>query len=101
LIKKMKSSKLNILPSFVEVSPLVDLEALASGMNVITTKYSSTNEMFESASVKYIDPNKLESTLIKDMYNQEFDYSLQNRLLKDYSWEKTTYKLFNTYQEII
>ncbi|MDD5716252.1 MAG: glycosyltransferase family 4 protein [Sulfuricurvum sp.] len=101
LIDKMRSSRLNILPSYVEVSPLVDLEALACGMNVITTQYSSTNNMFDSDSILYIDPDKLNANTIKQMYNQNFDHELRLTILREFSWEKAAKKLKKVYEDLV
>lgn len=100
LIEKMKNSKLNILPSYVEVSPLVDLEALASGMNIITTKYSSANNMFDSESVLYVDPLEINEEIIKKMYLQEFDYELRSQIIQQYSWSNAAKKLMDIYKRL-
>lgn len=101
LIDKMKNSKLNILPSYVEVSPLVDLEALASGMNIITTKYSSTNNMFDSESVLYIDPLDISENIIEEMYFKNFDKKLRIDILQQYTWNNAAKELINIYKELI
>ncbi len=69
LLQIISSYKLLILASYAEVFPLVELEALNSGINVISTVFTTNKDIYNSNSIVYIHPDKLTIDNIMNHYN--------------------------------
>ncbi len=113
LIKEYKSSQLFVLPSLSEGQPLTLLEAWAAKLPVLVTKVGDNEEFVkEGENGHLVDPGNSEQlakklNMINDLYIKnpkklekmgENGYEL---VRKNFTWEKTTQKIFDQYQKII
>lgn len=95
------ASKVHVLPSWFENSPLVNLEAGLSGCNIVSTNRGYSKEYLKDMAW-YCEPSDISSikNSVLNAYNTPKSDELKNFILKNYSWEKTAQKIFNAYQTI-
>ncbi|PRR76829.1 Glycosyl transferases group 1 [Clostridium liquoris] len=95
-------TKVHVLPSFIETPGLSSLEAAASGCNIISTEEGSAKEYFKDMAI-YCNPYDKYSIGkgIKMAIKKAKDHNLKNYVLNNYSWEKSTMELYNSYKGLI
>lgn len=95
----------SVLPSWFEVTSLVDLEAAINGLNIVTTKYSYMYDYFGENAI-YCDPKSLESIResVKLAINKSENTNnvvISNSKLQEYTWENVADILYNSYLNIL
>jgi len=98
--EELSRTRLHVLASFAEVFPLVDLEALACGCAVVTTKYSlSTAHIAEMATV--VDPFGLTPAPILSAYAKG-SLAASPRLVRErFTWDAAAAILLAAYKGIL
>lgn len=97
-----KLARVHICPSWYETPGLVSLEAGVSDCNIVVTDLGSTREYFGSLAY-YCKPDSIISIhdeIIK-AYNTPIDKQLKDRILKNYTWEKTAEKTAVAYKTLL
>jgi hypothetical protein len=89
----MRKSKILINLSLIEVSPLVDLEALSNGMKVLTTS-SSFSHLKENECVQITDPT--DESMIKEKLNFLIQATCDNSTKHVNLWEDNLYDYIKT-----
>jgi len=101
LISAYGACKVFVLPSIIEGTGLVALEAALAGANVAVTRYGGPKDYFRDK-VEYIEPRSKES--IKKAILEAMSSSQQPRLkehiLNNFTWEKVIKDLINLYREV-
>ncbi len=99
LVEALMKARLHVSASFVEVSPLIDLEALAAGCNVIATSNSSVYGQFAFRNIMYARQEDLDLATIERMYHEECTYEARSQILSDFTWERVAERLSSIYRE--
>jgi len=102
LISAYSACKVFVLPSTIEGTGLVALEAALAGANIAITKYGGPSDYFKDK-VEYIEPSSKKSikeATLKAM-NSSQQPMLQDYILKNFTWDKVIKDLLNFYKEII
>ncbi len=74
------AADISVHPSYYDPSALVVLEAMASGLPVITTAYCGTSEIIEEGREGYIVPTPADSALLVDRIRLLQDGELRRRM---------------------
>lgn len=95
-------AKVHVLPSWFEVCGLSSMEAAAMGCRVVITDNGYARSYFEEAAF-YCDPAKPESILqaVEMAMESDDDEGLQQKILNNYSWQKTATDTLAVYKKII
>lgn len=105
VISIYKLMDVSVLPSWFEVTSLVDLEAATNGLKIVTTKYSYMHDFLGEEAI-YCNPNDLNSiknSILKaknSKNNSEYRKKLMN-MIKEYTWENTSDKIYDVYARIL
>lgn len=96
-----KECKVSILPSWFETPGLVSLEAAAMGCNVAVTDKGTTKEYFGSHAFYFeLDEEEIKFAVDK-AYCSPRNRELQEKVLKEYTWENAAKCTLKGYQEIL
>ena len=81
---------------------LVSLEAALAGCTIVSTNRGSTQEYFGELA-HYCDPGNLDSIVeaITDAWKAKKDLRLKQRILENYTWEKTAEFTHNAYKKAL
>jgi glycosyltransferase involved in cell wall biosynthesis len=98
----MASADLFLMPSFLETPSISALEAAAQGCKIVITKIGSTKEYFEN-DVEYIDPISVKSitNAINLSLEKKKNWSLSERIVKNYGWSKVAANLIPIYESLL
>jgi len=106
LLQLYRHATLFVYPSLYEGFGLPVLEAMASGVPVISSKVSSLPEVVGEAGllINPQDPNEIREAIIRILS----DRALQERLRKEgidrakqFTWEKTARQIIRSYQKVV
>jgi len=102
LIPYYSEAKVHALPSWFETAGLSSLEAAAMGCNVVITKKGDAWEYFGDGA-GYCDPASPESIYeaVERASREPTDFSLQQKIYSDFSWQKAALKTFEAYKEVL
>ena len=102
LIQYYKKAKVHALPSWFETCGLSSLEAAAMGCNVTITERGYTREYFGSDAY-YCDPQSPESIFnqIEKAANSECQTALQQKILRNYTWQEAARITSQLYKKIL
>lgn len=95
--------ELSVLPSWFEVTSLVDLEAYLSGLKIVTTKYSYIND-FLGDNVSYCSPeeiNSIRDCIIYQLNKGELNKANIKEDIEKYTWENTAKLVYDGYKEVL
>jgi glycosyltransferase involved in cell wall biosynthesis len=83
----------------METPGLSSLEAAVMGSNIVVTKKGDTEEYFEDFAF-YCEPDDIMSIkiAIEKAYNTQFNPKLKEKILNNYTWEKTAEKTAEAYK---
>jgi glycosyltransferase involved in cell wall biosynthesis len=97
-----KVAKVHALASWMETPGLSSLEAAAMGCNIVVTKKGDTVDYFEDYAF-YCEPDDVSSirNAIDMAYNSPVDPKLQQKILEEYTWEKTAEATLKGYQMVL
>ena len=109
IYKKLKSSKIFILPSILEGLGMVVIEAHASGIPVIVikNKWNAAQELIENGKNGFISENNAEklanliSKILKNKKLQEHMSNYARKSAKRFDWDKLTKDLDDYYKRIM
>ena len=97
-----KKAKVHVLPSWFETCGLSSLEAAAMGCNIVITDKGFTREYFGEDAF-YCEPGNIES--IYEAVNKASksfpQKKLQEKVLREYTWEQTAIQTLEAYKKII
>lgn len=95
----LEVAKVHALISWMETPGLSSLEAAVMGCNIVVTKKGDTEEYFEDYAF-YCEPDDIDSikNAIEKAYNSEFNPKLKEKILNNYTWEKTAEKTLEAYK---
>jgi len=102
LISAYSACKVFVLPSIIEGTGLVALEAALAGANIAITKYGGPPDYFKDK-VEYIEPRSKKSIkeAILKAINSSQQPALKEYIFNNFTWEKVIKDLINFYKEII
>lgn len=94
-----RAAKVHILPSWMESPGLSSLEAGAMGCNLVVTDKGDTREYFGDLAI-YCDPASVESirAALEMAMQQEKNGLLQERILRNFTWEKAALETLEGYK---
>ncbi|MFY7810547.1 MAG: glycosyltransferase [Flavobacterium sp.] len=94
-----KVAKVHVLASWMETPGLSSLEAAVMGCNIVVTEKGDTFEYFEDYAF-YCDPNDYKSirSAIDIAFNTPVNQKLKEKILNNYTWEKTVEETIKAYQ---
>lgn len=97
-----RAAEVHILPSWFETTGLVSLEAAAMGCKIVTTNRGDVREYFGDQAI-YCDPSSVNS--IREKVHQAaqspFSPELQERVYKDFTWEKAAIATLEAYENVL
>jgi len=95
-----------VIPSFYEGFGLIGLEAMASGLPVVSSNSTSLPEVMDKAAL-YFNPHDTEE-MAQTIHEVLTNKNLQDQLIqlgftqsKKYNWQKTALKTLESYNEIL
>lgn len=93
-----KVAKVHALVSWMETPGLSSLEAAAMGCNIVVTKKGDTEDYFEDYAF-YCEPDDVASIkkAIDEAYNAPVNPKLKQKILENYTWEKTAEETIKGY----
>jgi glycosyltransferase involved in cell wall biosynthesis len=96
------AARVHVLPSVIEVLPLVILEAAAAGTAVVSGKYPTLYEYFGER-VMYCEPSSISSIreVVLKAYEEGPPPGLRHYVLDNFSWERTAERLVEIYRELV
>ncbi len=99
-----KQVNVSVLPSWFEVTSLVDLEAYLSGLKVVSTKYSYIGD-FLGNNIRYCDPadvNSIRESILSEL-NSPNHYNIRNleEKISKYNWDYTAEKVYEGYKLVL
>ena len=99
LLELYKMARVHALISWMETPGLSSLEAAAAGCNVVATKKGDTYDYFKDDAF-YCEPDDLQSIrdAVLQAYNAPKNQAFQDRILRDYCWEKTADRTLEGYR---
>ncbi|MBG9785020.1 glycosyltransferase [Shouchella lehensis] len=104
--EKMKevymASKVHLSASWFEVTPLVDIEALYFGCNIVTTE-NSFSEEYLGEFAEFVNPSNIEDIkgkIIKSLGKPQIQ-NAQVYIKNNFNWERSTKLLFESYNKIL
>jgi glycosyltransferase involved in cell wall biosynthesis len=94
-----KVAKVHALVSWMETPGLSSLEAAVMGCNVVATKKGDPYDYFEDYAF-YCEPDDVSSIkkAIDLAFNSEFNPELKQKILANYTWEKTAEETIKAYR---
>jgi glycosyltransferase involved in cell wall biosynthesis len=97
-----KVSKVHALVSWMETPGLSSLEAAAMGCNIVVTKKGDTYDYFEDYAF-YCEPDDVNSIkkAIEKAIETPFNPELKEKILKNYTWEKTAEETLKGYEKLL
>ena len=95
-------AKVLVLPSFYETPGIVAMEAALAGVNIVITKYGTTQEYY-SKYVTYVDPYNVSSIAegLLHAYQEKFDPKLRIHILNNYTWDVIAERFINILSRIL
>lgn len=102
LISAYSACQVFVLPSLIEGTGLVALEAGLAGAKIAITKYGGVKYYFKDK-VEYLEPRSKDSikkAIIKAI-NSSQQPALKNYILENFTWEKIVLKLIEVYKKLI
>ena len=102
LVQYYRKAKVHILPSWFETCGLSTLEAAAMGCNVVVSNRGYTSEYFSKYAF-YCDPESPASIfeMIDIASNTATSKIFQQKIFRDYTWQKAALKTYEAYKKII
>jgi glycosyltransferase involved in cell wall biosynthesis len=106
--KYYKAMDIFVMPSLTETTSLATLEAMASGLTVISTKVGfiksyikdKENGLFYPKKNSYVLEKKLEKTLKDNSLRQDLGDSARLTITKKFNWENTTSKIIKVLKDM-
>lgn len=95
-------AKVHALVSWMETPGLSSLEAGAMNCNIVVTKKGDTYDYFKDYAF-YCEPDDVASIrkAIDQAYTSEVNPELRERILENFTWEKTAEQTFNGYNKAL
>jgi glycosyltransferase involved in cell wall biosynthesis len=102
LVDHYAKAKLHVLPSWFEVCGLSSLEAAALGCQVVVTENGYARSYFKDDAF-YCDPKQPGTILeaIRQAMAVKSNGKLQERVIQNYTWQKTAEKTLSVYKKYI
>lgn len=101
LYKLYKVCKVSVLPSWFETPGLVSLEAGAMGCNIVITDKGTTRDYFGDMAYYFeLNVDSLREQIDK-AFIDESNPDLQQKILSEYTWEKTAEMTLIGYKELL
>lgn len=102
LLQYYSQAKVHILPSWFETTGLSSLEAAAMGCNVVIADKGDVREYFGDLAY-YCEPSSPESiaAAIELALNSPVNKALQEKILKEYTWEKAAEQTLAAYKKVL
>ena len=103
----LEASKIFVFPSEAENFPIVLLEAMSTGMAIITTKGTGCEEVVSDTAllVKPKDANGLRDALLKLIHNpflcEKLGKMARKRIIDNFSWEAVAKRYLKEYEKHI
>ena len=97
-----KIAKVHALVSWMETPGLSSLEAAAMGCNIVVTRKGDTYDYFENYAF-YCEPDDVNSIkkAIDEAYTSSVNPKLKQKILDNYTWEKTAEETYKAYKKIL
>ncbi len=97
-----KQAKVHILPSWFETCGLSSMEAAAMGCNIVITNKGYTHDYFGDDAF-YCNPESEESIYqaVKKAAESPLQKALQEKILKEYTWEQAASQTLEAYKKIV
>jgi glycosyltransferase involved in cell wall biosynthesis len=97
-----KVAKVHALVSWMETPGLSSLEAAAMGCNIVVTRKGDTYDYFENYAF-YCEPDNVNSIkqAIDDAFTSSVNPKLKQKILDNYTWEKTAEETYKAYKKIL
>ena len=97
-----KVAKVHVLVSWMETPGLSSLEAAAMGCNIVVTNKGDTFDYFENYAF-YCEPDDIKSikNAIDSAFNKSVDLMLKEKILNNYTWDKTASATYDAYKLIL
>lgn len=97
-----EKAKVHVLPSWFETCGLSSLEAAAMGCNIVIADKGFTKEYFGEEAF-YCNPGSIESIYqaVNEAAETPSQKKLQEKVLRDYTWEQTATHTLEAYKKII
>lgn len=95
------AARLHVLPSWYELPGLANLEAAAAGCRVVTTDWGTPRD-YLGDQAGYCDPSDPLSIrkAVLDAWDRPADPSLRERVIRDFTWKRSTARCLEAYREI-
>jgi len=102
LLKYYRQAKVHVLPSWFETTGLSTMEAAAMGCNVVITDKGDTRAYFADDAF-YCDPDSPQSIrqAIEKASEADFNESLRQKILNNYTWKQAAIQTLHAYQTSI
>ncbi|MBD8512231.1 glycosyltransferase family 4 protein [Photobacterium sp. CAU 1568] len=102
LAQLYKVSKAHALISWMETPGLSSLEAGVMESNILVTDRGDTEYYFGDYAI-YSEPGDIKSIQrgIEKVMTMDFDSKLRDKILTEYTWEKTAEQTFNAYKKCL
>lgn len=102
LYQLFKVCRVSALPSWLDTPGLVSLEAAVMGCNLAVSKIGTTTEYFGSEAFYCLPDDLMSIRQAVDLaYNKEKNSVLQERIFKEYTWEKAAEKTLIAYKSVL
>jgi glycosyltransferase involved in cell wall biosynthesis len=109
LINEYNSAVVTVLPSIIEIFPLVVLESMACGTPVICTDAGGMPEIVEDGENGFIvplnDPKRLEEKIRYFLENPDeskrMGENARKRILEDFTWDAVARRCIEGYSELL
>jgi len=102
------AADISVHPSYYDPSALVVLEAMASGLPVITTAYCGTSEIIREGEEGYVVPNPSDIPLLADRIRRLGDPELRRRMgvagrsrAEDFPYSRNMQEILDIYDQYI
>jgi glycosyltransferase involved in cell wall biosynthesis len=95
-------AKVHVLPSWMETTGLVSLEAASFGCALVVTPNGDTRDYFEGHA-QFCQPDDLHSIreAVDAAYRAGPDATLQQRILDNYTWANAAEATYKAYQKVL
>ncbi|MCU0423102.1 MAG: glycosyltransferase family 4 protein [Bacteroidia bacterium] len=102
LVALYAQAKVHVLPSWFETTGLSSLEAAAMGCNIVVADKGDVREYFGDLAY-YCSPDNPQSILnaIQQAMQSATNEVLRQKVLTDYTWEKTAQQTYQAYKAIL
>ncbi|HVF10892.1 MAG TPA: glycosyltransferase family 4 protein [Abditibacteriaceae bacterium] len=96
------AAKIHVLPSWLETTGLVSLEAALCGCNIVTTSLGHTTEYFQDMAW-YCDPADPASIrqAVEAAYHAPYRSELRERISQNFTWEHTARATLQAYGKVL